>query len=221
MCGGGVGESESERGVGYWLGLTERDYEVLKVLSKWRFLLSNHIEFLCGFSSSRTMYRRLKTLIDNKMIEKERIIYGIPSIYTLSYRGLILLGINKRKDKIRIDIIKHNIYVIDTLIYLIRKEVIKTQDSVTSEKELNRDNGFSDRKHQPDFVYKKDNKNICVEVELSIKSIEKLEKNIKDNFLNYDTQIWVLEKRNNKIERNIKSLMNKYSNIEILYMSEF
>ena len=60
-----------------------------------------------------------------------------------------------------------------------------------------------------------------MEVELSLKSTETLEKNLKDNFLKYDNQIWVVEKRNNKIERNIKSLMNKYSDINILCLEEF
>lgn len=209
LCFGGVAVS-----------LSGRDYKVLECLSKWRFLLGKHIEFLCDFPSSRTMYRRLKTLIDNKLIEKQKIIYGIPSIYTLEHKGLILLGLNKRKDKIRIDNIKHNIHVIDTLIYLVKTKVIDNIDQVTSEKELNQKNGFSNRKHQPDFIFENRNKSYAIEIELSIKSIERLEKNIKDNFLNYDNQIWVIEKKNKKIERNITSISSKYTSVEILYLEE-
>lgn len=201
--------------------LLERDYEVLKNLSKWRFLLGNHIEVLCDFSSSRTMYRRLKVLIDNKFIEKKKILYGVPSIYTLSHKGLVLLGLNKRKDIIRIDMISHNIHVIDTLVYLVKTNVITDIDSIKSEKELNREVGFGSRKHQPDFIFNKDSNTYAVEVELSIKGIDKLEKNIKDNFITYDNQIWVVEKKNNKVERNIKSFMTKYPNISILYLEDF
>ncbi len=202
--------------------LNERDYKVLESLGKWRFLLSNQIEFLCDFPSSRTMYRRLRLLIFNKYIEKSNVLYGVPSLYTLSHKGLILLGLNKRKDKIRIDTIKHNIYVIDTLIYLIKAKVIdkNNMNSVISEKELYRDKGFANRTHQPDFVFKKGDTSYCVEVELSVKAIDVLEKNIKNNFLTYDFQIWVVEKRNNKVERNIKSLMQKYTDIHILYLDE-
>lgn len=203
------------------LRLYDRDYRVLEQLSKWRFLLADHIEFLSGFNSTRTMYRRLKILIDNKVIERQKILYGVPYIYTLSHKGLILMGSNKRKDKIRIDTIKHDIYVIDTLIYLIKSGYIGSIDNVISEKELNRKNGFSNRKHQPDFVFTKGNKTYAVEVELSIKAMTKLEKNIRDNFMNYDYQIWVLTKRNNKIERNIKSFATKYTNIYFLYLEDF
>ncbi|MCL2859039.1 MAG: hypothetical protein FWF46_00395 [Oscillospiraceae bacterium] len=201
--------------------LSARDYKILGNLGKWHFLIASHIEFLAGFPSSRTMYRRLKVLIKEKLIEKQKILYGVPSLYTLAHKGLILLSLNKRKDKIRIELLKHNIHVIDTLIYLMKNKVITDLESVKSEKELNRKNGFSKRTHQPDFVFFKDNKTYCVEVELSLKSTETLEKNLKDNFLKYDNQIWVVEKRNNKIERNIKSLMNKYSDINILCLEEF
>lgn len=165
------------------------------------------------------MYRRLKKLTEGKFIEREKILYGVASIYTLAHKGLIYMGLNKRKDKIRIDTIRHDITVIDTLIYLIRRRIIDSVDNVTSEKELNRDNGFGKRRHQPDFIFNKDNKSYCVEVELSIKSMERLEKNIKNNFMNYDHQIWVVEK-NSKIERNIEMFTSKYRGVSILYLGE-
>jgi len=202
--------------------LNERDYKVLESLGKWRFLLSNQIEFLCDFPSSRTMYRRLRLLIFNKYIEKSNVLYGVPSLYTLSHKGLILLGLNKRKDRIRIDTIKHNIYVIDTLIYLIKAKVIdkNNMQNVISEKELFREKGFSNRTHQPDFAFKRGNTLYCVEIELSVKSLDKLERNLQYNFVTYDYQIWVVEKRNNKVDRNLKSIIPRYANIHILYLDE-
>lgn len=129
------------------------------------------------------------------------------------------MGLNKRKDRIRIDTIRHDIAVIDTLIYLMKRKIIDSIDSVTSEKELNRKKGFGDRRHQPDFIFNKDGKSYALEVELSIKSMERLEKNIKNNFMNYDHQIWVVEK-NSKIEKNIKMLTGKYGELSIFYLEE-
>jgi len=202
------------------MNLSERDYRILNNLSKWRFLLAKHIQVLCGFSSSVTMYRRLKTLIENKLIEKKKILYGVPSIYTLTHSGLMMLGRNKRKDKIRVDILQHNIYVVETAIYLLKKEIVKSLDDITSEKELYSLSGFGNRKHQPDFIFEKEGKIYAVEIELSIKIMERLEKNMKDNFLNYDYQIWVIDEKNKKIIKNIKSLAEKYTGIKILYLKE-
>jgi hypothetical protein len=108
----------------------------------------------------------------------------------------------------------------DTLIYLLQRKIIETQDSVTSEKELHRKDGFRDRRHQPDFIFIKDNKTTAVEIELSIKSIYRLENNMKDNFLTYDNQIWFIRRKNKRIERNIRMLIPKYSGVSIFYLEE-
>ena len=199
--------------------LSDRDYKILQGLGKWRFLLSRHIKVLYGISSERTMYRRLKQLMDNGYIERKRLLFDVPNIYTLSHKGLLLLGLNKRKEKIRIDTLRHNILVIDTLIYMLENELIDKQEDVISEKELNREIGFTGRKHQPDSVFVKDGKRCAVEIELTAKPIGILTKNIKANFTNYDEQIWILEKRNTKIERNINAI--NQPDLSILYYEEF
>ena len=42
-------------------------------------------------------------------------------MYTLSHKGRILLGVNKREDKIRVDRITHDIYIIEAIIYFVLK----------------------------------------------------------------------------------------------------
>lgn len=130
----------------------------------------------------------------------------------------MLIGANKRQDKIRLDNVIHDIAVLDTAIYMIAKYNISLSD-IQTEKQLHSKNGFSIRKHQPDFIFTKDNKIYCVEVELTLKSKDRLENNIKSIFLTYDIQIWVLED-NPKLIRVIKENKLQYPNIEIKEIKE-
>jgi len=156
-------------------------------------------------------------LLDSGYLERKKYMYGLPYLYTLTHKGRILLGVNKRKDIIRIEKITHDICVIETLIYCIGKHRINLSD-IESEKELNIKNGFGARRHQPDFVFTNDGKKYAVEVELSSKNKDRLEKNIRDNFLNFDAQYWVTG--DSKVKRSIEDLQNAYSNIVLLSLME-
>ena len=151
-------------------------------------------------------------------LNRKKIIYGVPSIYTLPYKAKMLIGANKRQDKVRLDNVIHDIAVLDTAIYMIAKYNISLSD-IRTEKELHSQDGFSIRKHQPDFVFTKDNRTYCVEVELTLKSKGRLENNIKSNFLTYDIQIWVIED-NPKLVKIINNNKLQYPNIEIKEIKE-
>ncbi len=198
--------------------LVERDYVVFREVERWRYCLGRHIKILAGFSSQRSCDRRLKVLLDMGFINRKKIIYGVPSIYTLPFKSKMLIGANKRQDKIRLDNIVHDIAVLDTAIYMMSKYNISLSD-IQTEKQLHSSDGFSIRKHQPDFVFTKDNKTYCVEVELTLKAKDRLENNIKSNFLTYDIQIWILED-NPKLIKIIKENKLQYPNIEITDIKE-
>ena len=95
---------------------------------------------------------------------------------------------------------------------------------IKTEKQLHQDDGFGIRTHQPDFTFTKDKRSYCVEVELSIKSKARLERNIKDNFLKYDTQIWIVDEPESqngaKLKRILKSYKKLYPNMKVLNVSE-
>ena len=97
-----------------------------------------------------------------------------------------LLG--KYNRKIRIEQLVHDIAVLDTAIFFNKRYGIDLE-TVKTEIELHRQDGFGVRKHRPDFVFTKDDKSICVEVELTLKARDRFERNMKDNFLKYDLQI--------------------------------
>lgn len=112
-------------------------------------------------------------------------------------------------NSVRIENIVHDIATVDVAIWLMKSENIDPS-CITTERELRHEAGFRTNKHFPDIVFTKDNKNICVEVELSVKKLTTLEKNIKENYKGYDEQIWVIPSDKPKIVENVKAVGEKY-----------
>lgn len=199
-------------------GVDEDSLRLLWVIGKWRFLLSRQI-VRYSEKSKRTTYRYLKQLIDLKYVKKEHILYGVPALYTLAHKGKKVVGINKRENKYRLEQITHDIYVVDTAFYFMDKYHLDMND-ITSEKELHSVNGFGSRKHVPDFIFSHKDKSYCVEVELSLKSKETIQKNAELNFMNYDVQLWVISKQNKKLKETLDKCLSRYPNIVIQYLDE-
>ena len=198
--------------------LTDRDFVILKEVGRWRVTLSRHIKELADFNEYKACYRRLKILIDNNYLIREKILYDTPQVYSLTHKSRILLGLNKRADKIRLDQFRHDITVLDTVLYFLGTGL--KPDNFISDKELRRSDGFVTRQHKPDFVISDTSKKTAVEVELSIKTKQRLEANVRNNFLKYDRQLWVIEQSNNKIKANLQGLIPKYPNTEIIFVED-
>ena len=199
--------------------LVKRDYVIMSELDRWRFCLGRHIQAFAGFSGERACNRRLKILLQARYIERQKVLYGVPYIYQLAHRGKMLIGANKRKDKIRIAQIAHDIALLDIAVYAMSKYQLVLSD-IQTEKQLHSLHGFSIRKHCPDFVFEKDSKKYCVEIELSQKPIDRLIKILKSNFELYDTQIYFIKKTNQKLFRILQNNLIKYPNIEIQFLED-
>ena len=199
--------------------LTLRDEKIIREVDRWRICQGKHIKELVSFCGQRACDRRLQKLINAGYIKREKILYGVAGIYSNTNKGNKKIMTERRNRKIRVEQIVHDIAVIDTAIFF-KKEHGINLDGAKTEIELHRQDGFGVRKHRPDFVFEKDGKKVCVEVELSLKSKHRFEKNIKDNFLNYDKQIWVVPSMGSKISKILEEKKKAYSNIEILELSE-
>ena len=197
----------------------ERDYLIFQEVARWRVITGKQICILAGFSGQRACDRRLKKLIEAGFLTRQRIIYGIPSIYSLTYQAKALIGAPVRVEKIRLEQISHDITVLNTAIYFNQVKGIPFSDMKT-EKQLHQQDGFSNRKHRPDFIYLEDGKTTCVEVELSLKNKERLEKNIKQDFVNYDFTYWVVPYIESKIAQIVVKNRIAYPTIGILELSE-
>ena len=214
-----MGEIQFLRIGGKLMRLVERDYQILRELDRWRFCLSRHVRYIGGFGSQSACDRRLRKLREAGLIDRKRIIYGVPSAYYLTETGRKLLGLPQKEDKIKLEQITHDIAVLDMVIYCMLKENVLLAD-ILSEKQLHGLDGFATRKHRPDFVYREAGKKYCVEVELSAKSKERFEENLKQNFVGYDVQRWVVPDSQVKIKKMLQQNLTTYPNITILSLEE-
>ena len=199
--------------------LVERDYLILKELNRWRICLSRHVQHLAKFEGIRATNRRLQKLLEAGYVERKHILYGVPYIYRLTHKGKMLIGVNKQKEKIKIEQIYHDVAVIDTAIYFMLKEGLQL-NNLTTEKELNIKEGFNIRKHRPDFIYTKEDECYCVEVELTKKAKDRFESIIKDNFYKYEYQYWVVPSKELSIINSLNKNQSRYPNIKTLVLEE-
>ena len=194
--------------------LVERDYAVLRELERWRFALSRQLRLLGGFASQRTCDRRLRLLIDTRYIDRKHVLYGIPALYFATHKGKSLIGTQPKPDKLKVDQIAHDVAVIDTAIYFHLKREVPLA-AITTEKELHQKDGFGTRQHRPDFVFVSGAKTHCVEVELTSKSKDRFMKNIRDNFMAYDRQCWIVPRAQVKVRQILEDQTASYPNIEM------
>ncbi len=199
--------------------LVERDYIIFQEVARWRIITGKQICTLAGFSGQRACDRRLKKLIEAGFLTRQRIIYGIPGIYSLTRTAKALIGASERTEKIRLEQISHDITVLNTAIYFNKVKRIPFADMKT-EKQLHQQDGFSNRRHRPDFIYHQNGKTTCVEVELSLKNKDRLEKNIKQDFVNYDFTYWVVPDIESKIAQIVVKNRIAYPTMEILELRE-
>lgn len=193
--------------------MTERDELILREIDRFRACGSRHIRFLAGFSGQRATDRRLKILIDSGYLDRKKFLYGVPSVYFLTSKGKTLIQAGTRPEKIKVEQIVHDMTVLDTAIYFMHKKGLSLQE-ITTEKQLHQLDGFGVRKHRPDFIFQKDNKTTCVEVELTLKAKNRLLKIIKDNYMEYDTQIWIVPDSQSMILQTLKDSKQFYDNIQ-------
>jgi len=199
--------------------LVERDLVVFREIDRWRVCLGRHLKELAGFEGQRACDRRLRKLIDTGYIERKKVLYGVPGIYRNTNQVKLVADIIGGVQKIRVEQVKHDIAVLDIAIFVQKKASIPFVDMIT-EKQLHSMDGFGKRKHRPDFIYPKNRQMYCVEVEFSLKSKDRFEDNMKQNFLEYDRQIWVVPDIEYRIIHTLEENQARYPNIHILKLSE-
>ena len=199
--------------------LKERDFRVFREVERWRFCLGRHIKYLAGFPSGRTCDRRLRLLIAEGYLTRHMVLYGVSNVYQLTRKSKKLIFANQREDKIRLEQIMHDVTVLDIAICFMEYLGLSPTE-IKAEKQLHQESGFGTREHHPDFLFTKGNMTYCVEVELSLKSKVRLEKNIKSNFIKYDIQIWITDESGTKLARILENYKTSYPNIEITNIEE-
>lgn len=193
--------------------LNDRDIKILQEISRWKYCLGRQIRLIASFTGERSCDRRLRKLIDAGYLERKHILYGVPGLYFLTPQTKRLVGIKYYSNKIKLGEVMHDLAVIDTVIFLCSRYEL-TMEVFRSERELHSLDGFSNRKHQPDATFTLNNVRYCLEVEFSEKSKVRFHTNVKDNFQNYDKQIWVIPKNETKIKQML--IDTKFPDIEMM-----
>jgi hypothetical protein len=173
------------------------------------------VRILCNFTGTRACDNRLKKLIDNGYLERRRYIYGVAGLLNITNRAKKTFDIPLPIIEPRLDQIEHDIAVVDAAIYFIKKMGV-SQAAIQSERELRHIQGFINRNHLSDFVFTKEEQTYCVEVELHQKARDRLEKNLRQNFMTYDVQLWLIPRGKVKIRRMVEDFSGKYPNVEVM-----
>lgn len=197
--------------------IVSRDYILMKAISKWRFLLGRQIKILAGFPSQRTVDRRMKILKEAGYIKGAYKLYGVPALYFATNKAKTDFNLDYVTTDIKVARVIHDIAVVDTSIYFMKN--LNAID-VKSEREFRHEGGFKRDGHYPDFICKIDNNTYAVEIEMTLKNKSVFEKNIKNNYLDYDNQVWVVPRDKVKIWDILKDSRNTFSNLSILPLEE-
>lgn len=199
--------------------LVDRDYRVLGELNRWRYLQGRHVRYFASFSSQRTADRRLQKLRQAGYIEKVKILYGVSSLYKLTSRGKRILDVSVKEEKIRVEQIMHNIAMLDSVVFFMKKYNIKLVN-VVSERQLHSMQGFRNRKHVVDFAFVLADKSFGVEIELTLKAKKRLISNVEDNFTRYDYRVWIVPTAEHQIKQILDDTKAIYPNIKTLSLEE-
>jgi hypothetical protein len=171
-----------------------------------------------GFKCEAICFRRLRKLTEGGLLERKRILYGVPSLYTLTSRSRRLIGASNYAPKIRLEQIHHDALTLDLMIAYTMKKRVAYKD-VLSPRDINAADGFGGSRHTPDFVLPAGRERIAFEVELTLKTKDRLFKNIQANFNNYDLQVWLISQHNRKLIDYLAEASIMYP-LEVYYLEE-
>lgn len=199
--------------------MEEKEKEPLQLIFKWRYCFGRHVKALLGHQSQRTTDRLLSKLVEDGLLERKRILYGYPSLYCLTIKGKKKVGAKPIKEGIRIERIKHDATILDTLPRFIEKFDVEL-GCVLSERDLKSFDKYS-QGHIPDFAIIKNNEEVwTVEYELTLKALHRLKFNVVSNYIRFDKQIWVIPRYQVKLFVLLHELKEEYSNIEVVILED-
>lgn len=197
--------------------IVDRDYRLMQAITKWRFLLGRQIKLLADFPSQRTVDRRIKILKEAGYIKGAYKLYGVPALYFATNKAKQVFNLDFVTTDVKVARVIHDIAVVDTAIYFMKKF---NATDIKSEREFRHNSGFKRDGHYPDFICDIKGTTYAVEIELTTKGKTLIENNVKQNYLEYDTQVWIVPKDKVKIWNILSECKNKYTNIKTLPLEE-
>ena len=193
------------------ISLSEREKKMMEVIDKLRIARSEDLAWLCGYSDFSYCRKCLRKLEVNGFVNIASDRKG-KKCYYLSGKGLNEIGkMNSHVYEISYNT-NHELLVGRVCSYLKIVEGKNIDDMIT---DLMMKNMFKRKEHRPDLIID----NVCYEVELNHKKIEKWEKNILSNE-RFDRQVWIVPDDKRNIAKNLVAIAKRVAvDIEILYLS--
>jgi len=163
--------------------ITERDIDIIRWIDSFGYVTAEQVFREFGFSPKRG-YRRLRLLVEEKYLLHRRIFFGRPGIYQAGGQGLALIADDPEcvpgLAPVRAATMEHNLLLVDLAQLLVRK----TGGAWKTDRQIRREKGFdlraAVRPHVPDGILTlPGGKTIAVELELTAKGTQRLEKILK------------------------------------------
>lgn len=153
--------------------LTNRDIKILELISKFGVVSEKHLMWLCGWQNKvqggKNVYKVRQRLAEGEWVASYKLSYKQPRVVILAKNGAAFMN-TKKVRKIPIQILEHDMFVIDLYLELKAKN---PKMEIETEREKRRYEGicFGDKRRVPDLTL---NDEIAIEVELTQKSTQRL-----------------------------------------------
>lgn len=200
--------------------ITDRDIEILRFINDHGFCITPHLERRFKIKNWR-VYQLMKRLVGANFVRSESIFKGRPNFYYLTKEGAAFTDL-PAIPKINLGIYEHQITLIDVAFSL--SDTYPSSKWI-SERKLKYDKffaGLGSRGHIADgMLVLDDERNIYIEVELSLKSINRLESILKTytRELSIKDEVWYFCAPS--IISAITKLIGKKSFIKVYCLKDF
>ena len=193
----------------------DRDADVLRWINGFGFASVDHIKAFMGVGQTAA-YVRIKKLVEDGYLERERILHGQARIHKVTKKGIIASddGVLPLK-YVNLGTFRHDYKLIDLALML----EAETGGKFTPDRRIRHDEGLSgvgQLGHIPDgYLHIGNNKPIAVELELSVKSRARIQSIIHDYGGNLNVQeVWYYTD-NKEVVRAISKAASGYSFIKV------
>lgn len=155
--------------------ITERDQSVLREINRFGYVDMKYVS-ACFKWNQKIAYRRLRHLAQNEFLKHEQIFHQKAGVYRVTRTGAQMSQDHLPPiRRINLATYEHQLKVLNLSLELAKEHGGK----FISERDIRHELGFAspeEQRHIPDGVLELDGQRIAIEVELSVKSVKRLEK---------------------------------------------
>jgi len=148
--------------------LTDKDKELIKLIDRWGFMSVKDICKIQGYKNENLAVWRLKRLVENHLIKREKSVFGYYFYVPADFRGVDLATVEHDQTAMHLCLALCRMHKVEYLTIRELRSAARVNEGVV---------GLS--RKVPDFVLvNKDGQQIACEVELSQKSLTRQRENI-------------------------------------------